>query len=188
MIDVNLSKECREVMRLFGVPLDRAQRTINDRHHGYLVPANPPRIVAAHWFSDQEIILVEGVVSKRQAVGRRHTLKEVTASLCIELRPELPGGTLDRGMDLPKVLGVTARSFGVPISCHKDEPFSTLYTGRWDGGVRGKGQPPSFVPLFASASPSGDSCELVWMFDVESYKRWWEEHVRRPPDHSDTVN
>jgi hypothetical protein len=53
--------------------------------------------------------------------------------LVLALKPDLPAGRISRESDIEESLALVAESFGVPVRCHPDEPWSTLYSGRFGG-------------------------------------------------------
>lgn len=175
MIDVIFSPLCTEIMDILEVPPDLVVTTINDRHRG-LVSRGFDRITAVHWFSDEQIVLAETTVSKREfeKESKRMYFRQVTAQLAIELSSDLPSGTIDRSMDMEEILAVVADSFGCPVSCHHKEAPSKLYTGRWNGRVDVKGSGGgSMFCLIGSFNKKEMTCELVWAFNLDEYRKWF---------------
>lgn len=93
MIEVLFSPQCLEVMEILEVPRDLAIATINDRHRGLVTDALD-RIIAAHWFTDKRIILVDSTVTQREIEEKQVRFKQVMAQVAIELYPNLPRGRI----------------------------------------------------------------------------------------------
>lgn len=122
MINVSYASECLELMSLIELRPEQIQTTLNDRHRG-LVDPGFSRIVACHWISDEQIILVDSAVKKKDVDSElgRVTFEKVTANVAIELRPDLPNGKISREMSMEQLLEVVANSFGNPVTGHPDE-------------------------------------------------------------------
>lgn len=175
VIEVLFSPQCLEVMEVLEVPRELAIATINDRHRG-LVTDGLDRIIAAHWFTDRRIILVDSTVTQREIEEKHVHFKQVMAQLAIELYPDLPRGKIDRSMSMEGVLAVVAESFGHHVSCHPGEAPAALYTGRWDGNrleLKLSGGP-SRLYVCGTFYPEKLACELVWAFDLDRYLKWFE--------------
>jgi hypothetical protein len=177
MIQVVISPPCRALMDDLGISESDAVATFNNRDQG-LVDEGVSRIAAVRWFGSDRIVMVDGPIADRHWDDSRKAIRieKVTATLVIELRSKLPAGTFDQSIDMETILAIVAESFGVPVSCHPDEPPSTLYAGPWDG------KPPSFrtkpertYVLCGSFDPDARYCEMVYAFDVRRYLEWFKK-------------
>ncbi|HZN68588.1 MAG TPA: hypothetical protein VFB66_25125 [Tepidisphaeraceae bacterium] len=65
MIRVVMLPETKVIMESLAIPEYRVIETVNDRHRG-LADEGATRLVAAHWFSDGQIVYVDSTVSKRR--------------------------------------------------------------------------------------------------------------------------
>lgn len=190
MINVILSPQCLELMRVLKIPRDQAAAAINNRDRG-LVSDGLDRIIAIHWITDDRAVLIDCIVTKSQQDPDRHGVRfdEVSAQLVIELQHDLPSGTVDRSMDMEEILQVVAESFGDPVSCHPDQPPVGLYAGPWDGEALS-------VELLNGGTrficgtfyPDEGRCELVWTFNIDRYWEWLlKSYPRGLPRHKDAA-
>ena len=175
MIDVQLTPECSEGMLLTKITHDQVTTTINKRHRG-LIDQWKTRVIAAHWFSENDLLLVDSTISKKtqtpvSSEQVRILIVQVTAYLAIKLHPKLPSGTIERSMNMEQILAIVAESFGEKVICHFDEPPSTLYVGPWDGQTPRISTNESHL-LMGSFSPDKHFCALVWAFDLGRYRKW----------------
>jgi hypothetical protein len=109
MIQVSFTPECVQHMRDLDISHERARITINDRHQG-LVTDGLDRIVAVHWFGDDDIVLVDSMVKDKE-IDLEHTevrFIEVQAQLVLTLRSRLPAGTLARNGEMEQLLSIVA--------------------------------------------------------------------------------
>lgn len=175
MIEVVISTQCQEIMDLLEIDRDMVVTTINERHSG-LVDPGLTRIAAVHWFSDTQIIFADTVVTNREIdkANNRVYFREVTAHVVLDLHPELPTGSIKREMRMEEILEVVAASFGQPVTCHPRNTPATLYSGPWDGktiDVKVEGE--ATIGVCGSFLPEKDSCNLVWAFNLERYRKWF---------------
>lgn len=176
MIEVLISPQCMALLRVLQISPMLVEKAINERHSG-LVTNGLDRIVAVHWLTDDKILFVESVTSGKTFFEELNEVRfsKVTALLAIVLLPKLPGGTISREMPAQDILNVTAVSFGIPIRCHPDEEYSFLYSGRWDGKTLGDiqviGKDSGSLFTCGSFDPNSLTCELVWAFDIDRYKK-----------------
>jgi hypothetical protein len=174
MIETVLSPQCTALIRLLRIAPSLVEKAINDRHQG-CVSDGLDRVIVAHWLSDELLILVDSTVSKK-TFEPPSTVRfdQVVAQLAIVLPSELPAGVINRQMSMEEVLAVAAASFGRPVRCHPDEPYANLYAGRWDGEKvevqTSPGETPGGFYFCGSFNPELQSCELVWIFDIERYR------------------
>jgi len=175
MIDVVISRQCQEIMDLLEINRDMVVTTVNDRHRG-LVDPGLTRIAAVHWFSDAQIVFADTVVTKRDIdkASNRVYFREVTAHIVLDLRPELPAGSINRAMRMEEILEIIAASFGQPVTCHPQKEPVTLYSGPWDGKtINVKVNRGVTIAVCGSFSPDNDSANLVWAFNLERYRDWF---------------
>ena len=176
MIEVSLSPQCMQLMELLELSADVANQTVNERDKAF-IDKGVSRMVACRWFSDERIVLVDGIISRKTAEPelKRVRIDDVTAQLVLELHPNLPAGRITREMDAEEILAVVAQSFGLPIKCAVDEPFSTLYSGPGSLAtvVVDFGGRPREVCVIGSFQPDANYGELVWAFDVHRYREWF---------------
>ena len=76
MIEVTFSPECTQVMRDFGIQHDLVRITVNNRDRG-LVTDGLDRIVAAHWFGTDELVIIETIVTKKEMALDKKTVRFV---------------------------------------------------------------------------------------------------------------
>jgi hypothetical protein len=174
MIRVTIGEHCRDLMNMLEISDSQVETTINNRHRG-LIDNGATRIAAVHWFSDESIVLVESVVKDRDIDGNMVKFKMVEASLVIEIAPTLPMGAVSKEMRMEPILEVVAKSFGHPVTCHPSHLPVPLYTGPWDGQTisAGIGTLKGWHHVCGSFSPRNQTAELVWMFDMDRYRRWF---------------
>ena len=77
-------------------------------------------------------------------------------------------------MEMEEILAFVAQSFGLPIRCAADEPFSTLYSGPGrvetvQFQVDGRPQKVGMIGTFRT----DNYCESVWAFDLRRYREWF---------------
>ena len=175
MIDVVISPQCREIMAMLEIGHEMVVTAINDRDRG-LLDDGFTRIAAVHWFSDDQIVFVDSVVTKSEFDNDQHRVRfeEVTAHVVLDLSARLPAGLLDRSMTMEQILSVIAESFGEPVTCHPDREPATLYSGPWDGKtIDVRIETPGTIGVCGSFMPDNGTCELVWAFNLERYRDWF---------------
>jgi hypothetical protein len=181
MIKVTINPECLQFMRDMGIAPDRARVTINDRHQ-WLITGGRDRIIATHWFGDDDIVLVESLVKEKGVNGDDHQLFGiigVEAQLVISLRSVLPGGTFTRETKIEQILAVVTESFGCPIIGYPGFRPTKLYSGPWHTNKfsiqanKGSGS----IWHVGSTDQHHNRCELVWAFNVERYRQWAAECI-----------
>lgn len=185
MIEMVISPQCKtDLMDKIGVTRDEAVTTLNDRHRGYL-DEPMTRLAAIHWFSDDKIVMIDGIISKKRdhLEGDRAmvTLQEFMPNIVIALSPLLPQGSISRDMDMPAILAQVAGNFAERVRGHPSRPVTTLYSGPWDGNslaVESVGGGPNLI-LCGSFLADRQYCEMVYAFDVAKYLAWFESSLRR---------
>ena len=177
MIRVSYSPMALELVRCLRLSRAEVLSTMNDRHHA-LVSDGLDRIISAHWFTDDHLVFLDAIVTKRSTSddGKQVRFDEVAAHLVLSLSPQLPAGTLSRKMSLEQMLGVVARSFGHPVTGHPDVPSKALYAGRWDGNTISVKQSGKSGLVFVAGSfyPDRNTCELVYAFNADAYWDWYK--------------
>jgi len=175
MIEVVISPQCQEIMDFLEIDRNMVVKTINERHRGHLDPAMN-RIIAVHWFSDTQIVFADTEVTNREIDDDNKTVRfrEVKAHVVLDLRPDLPAGSINREMGMVEIFEVIARSFGEPVTCHPKHEPSTLYSGPWDGqtiAIKPHGK--ATIGFFGSFSVEKKSCTLGWALNLERYREWF---------------
>jgi hypothetical protein len=103
--------------------------------------------------------------------------KEVTASLVILLRPQLPNGKISREMRMTDILENVANSFGHPVTASLDRPYSKLYSGQWNGNEISffEPVPNATFALCGSFNPDAKYANMLWAFNSDAYRDWFLE-------------
>lgn len=172
MIQVKIGKELNNLLELTDVTYDDVYHTINDRHKGILIPGNPLRIGAIHWFNGK-IVFVTSSVSKYKTIGNTLKFEEVVANLILRLRDDLPAGKIDKNMDFLNILHVVSESFGLPVKTTIDGQPKLLHTeGEWDGTISFKSEGNEDILLQGTFSQDDNKCHYVWAFSLEKYRNW----------------
>ena len=91
------------------------------------------RMTMARWRPGDRIVLIDGPIRKASLVNGRPVVEEMEPLLVLALKPDLPAGRISRECDIEELLALVTESFGVPVRCHPDEPWSTLYSGPFGG-------------------------------------------------------
>jgi len=157
----------------YRLATDLVVAAVNDRQRT-IADSNHTRLIAGRWFFGDRILLVDSEVTGSQSADGLSRIEEVTAQVVLDLRPQLPAGSIDRDADTETILAIAAESFGYPLTCHADEPFSTLYSGpgsRQQVVVHSGCIPVEFWLIGSFDSARGD-CELVWAFRPDRYGDW----------------
>jgi hypothetical protein len=180
-IRVTIDEPCRQLMAAIGITEEQVSAAVNSPDQGMRDDAFT-RITVSHWVSDQEIVVVETFVTKKDSreVEKglwKVYLHEVVAKLAIKVQPVLPAGVLTRNMEMQEALRLIAGSFGVPVTCHPEQPTAALYTGPWDGKPCrtepvpvASGQPVLMLGTLWSDRQHGEN---VWAFSPAKYLEWF---------------
>jgi len=178
MIDLILPPQTKELMAALGITEQEAITTLNDRHSG-LADNGLTRIAAVHWFSRTRIIFLDGPITKKrqETENGRPILRfeEVTAGPVIELRPELPAGKIDRGMEMKEILPIVAMSFGIEISADPHEPASKFYNGRGDNkqiSIKSSEKERTYM-VCGSFDHDKKTASMLYALDVDKYLNWF---------------
>lgn len=177
-MEVKFTEQCLDIIR--RLELDRAliERTCNNRTRGMFVPGNPPYMYAITWHDNGPIAYVNGRISRAQQEDQQIKIQEVTLSLALELKEELPGGVIKQDMTMEHILAVVADSFGLLLSVDPNASPTRLYNGSWQGD--------DFSPniQFVEKMPDGEclvngifnndrTCHHVWVFSYRKYSNWF---------------
>ena len=175
MIRVRFTPQCQSLLDTGRLPADLAIATVNARQR-IAGDSKGTRFVACRWLCDDRIILVDSEVTALGAdpADARNRIEEVTAQVALALRPQMPAGPIDRGADAETILAVAAESFGYPLTCDANEPFSTLYSGPGSRQtvVVHSGCIPAEYWLIGSFDAASGHSELVWAFRPDRYWKW----------------
>ena len=172
MIAVRIDPGCQQIMRQLGITESQVETTINERHCG-LTDDAATRIAAVHWFTKDQIVMVESVVTSRRPEGDRVYFDEVSALLG-DPAPPIPARWRNHDMEMWEIQEIVAGSFGCPLRFHSSQPYAAVYGGPWDGN------PPAFKPgeaageclLLTTLDPVQHTAKLSWAFDLNRYLRW----------------
>ena len=182
MIDVTLSPRCMALIRRCGLAPAVVEKAVNDRHRG-CVDDGFSRIIAAHWLSDEQVVLIDSTVSKRTIEGSTVHFDEVMVQLAVLLPSKLPSGVISCNMTMGEILVHVAEVYGVPVRCHPDHSFASLYTGPWDGKAVELQPDPirnsDLIFIVGSFNQQVLNCELVWAFDLGRYRPFLSEPLTR---------
>ncbi len=163
-------------MEATGLSAERVVAAVDD-HRRVVTDSQWTRIIVCHWLTGALPVFVDGEITKaRWGYGSgRMQPEEITAQAAIVLRRELPAGTITREMDSEHVLALVAESFGYPLTCDPDEPFSTLYCGPGERAtaVVHAGCIPVEFWLLGSFHRQQRHCEFVWAFRPDRYRSWF---------------
>lgn len=187
MIAVDISEGLRGLLDQVGISDEMIIRTLNDRDKGVL-DADVSRLIAVHWFSDDQAVFVDAAITHKSLDGNQVTLERARAMLAIFIGPKLPlGRNIHRGSELEEIMIAVAESFGNPVSFHEEAAPVTLYSGPWDGqpvkiaGVERGGQA---VLVLATLNQEKKSAFAGWAFNLQRYLSWWQKgrsDGKRPP-------
>lgn len=184
MIEVTISPSCREIMEEFGVTEEEVKLTVNTRDRG-MADRGCTRLAAIHWFSEDRAVFVDTIISERSIEGEGSNRKvrfiRVDAHLAIELRAEIKKDS----PPMENMLAVIAESFGVPVRCHPDSPYSTLYSGpclfRANGGIDfdlyGDLDPGIDIGICGSFQPDDNWVDFAWVFNLAKYRKWHAQTI-----------
>lgn len=172
MINVIYDSGANELLENTDISYDEVYQTINDRHRGLLITANPLAIGAIHWF-DLKIVFVIATVTKSRNIGNILRFEEVTANLILRLKDKLPAGNINKKMDFVEILNMVAESFGVPVTTQKNGQSKMLHIeSDWDGEIGFKTEKEQNILIQGSFSPDKNKCYYVWVFSLEKYRAW----------------
>lgn len=174
MISVKLNDQARDLMQYVKISPARVGKTFNERHCGLLIPGNPMRIGAIHWFKDDQTVFCIGSVSKSHREGERLYFEEVVAELILDVTGQLPAASLNREMDFNQILDIVARSFGLPVATVAESPPNVIhYKAPWDGQMQVQGAKDDTVLIQGSFNSDTNECSYVWAFSLNKYLKWY---------------
>ena len=134
----------------------------------------------ARWRPGDRIILIDGPIRKPSRVNGRPVVEEMDPLLVLALRPDLPAGRISRECDIEELLALVTESFGVPVRCHPNEPWSTLSSGPFGGQhhVRQDRLPPGhkFI-IYGHYDHEGKWANLAYTIDITKHLSWLKGHV-----------
>lgn len=140
-------------------------------------------LLQAHWLSDEQVVLVDSTVSKRTVEESTVHFDQVVVQLAVLLPSELPSGVISRNMTMGEILVRVAEVYGVPVRCHPEHSFASLYTGPWDGKTLELQPDPmrnsDLIFIVGSFNQQVLNCELVWAFDLGRYRPSLSEPLTR---------
>jgi len=174
-IDVELSADLEELFKITNLSKDDVFLTINDRHRGLIIPGNPLRMGAIHWFNSK-IVFVVGAVTKSNTIKNILRFDEVTVNLALKLKNILPAGDISKDMDFDQILSVVAESFGVPVTTSKNSQARKYHAeSDWDGEIVFATKNDKEVIIQGTFNPDKKKCNHVWGFSLEKYRTWFED-------------
>ena len=172
LIKIVLKSEANKLAQETDISYDEIDNTINDRHRGILIPGNPMRIGAIHWFDDKIVFLI-AYVTKSRAIENIIKFEEVEANLILRLREKLPAGNITKNMNFVEILNSVAESFGIPVTTIKDgEPKFLHIESEWDGTININPKKDETVLVQGTFSPNEKKCHYVWVFSLDKYRNW----------------
>lgn len=172
LIKVVLKPEASELTQDTNISYDEIHDTINDRHRGLLIPGNPMRIGAIHWFDDKIVFLI-AYVTKSHAIENIIKFEEVEANLILKVREHLPAGNINRNLNFVEILNIVAESFGIPVTTSKNgEPKLLHIESEWDGTINLKSEKDETIFVQGTFSPNENKCHYVWAFSLDKYRSW----------------
>ncbi|MDP8212182.1 MAG: hypothetical protein P9X22_02680 [Candidatus Zapsychrus exili] len=173
-MQIKISKECQDFSERLEILPKTIASTFVNKTQGLLIKSTPAQIYAIKWFGGNRIILTNGIITKHQKQESGSKILEITAKFAIELKETLPYGIISKNMKMPKILNAVAKSFGVPVTCHKEEQPSKIYNGKWDGKtIKFKLNKNDHYQVSGSFNPKTKTCKNVWVFSFNEYKKWF---------------
>lgn len=184
---VKYKKECTGIIKRLGLNKRLIEETFNNRTRGMVVKSSPPQIYVSSWYENGKIIYANGLVTKFKKEHKDIHIQEVTSSLALELKEDLPAGSLDPEMTMEEILSVIANSFGLLFSLNKDSSPTRLYRGNWEGDLYSPKfelfEKPADESYYITGSfNSNHTCHHVWAFSYEKYNKWFKNNRGRKMD------
>jgi len=186
LIRVNLTDECRALLREFGIDETVAVHAVQ-HSHGKLSDRGLKSYCAIRWLNGFRGLFVFGTITVQtldEQTNRVH-IDEVKIPLVLQFARVLPAGRFGRETDIAIVLDLLAESFGVPIRCHPDEPFSTLYSGpaiynseKSAPFIQFRDKPVDDILLLGTCQPGNGYAEHFWAFSLTKYREWLSSHEK----------
>ncbi len=184
---ITLSKECTDFSTRLEILPQMISATFKQPTQAMLVRSNPFQLYAIRWFDDHRILLTSGLIIKHQLnkllqnpenkeITTSINIQEVTATFALELKELLPAGSINREMKITPILETVAKSFGLPVTCHPDEPTAFVYNGRWDGStIKFLLKQDDHYQISGSFNLQKKFCQNVWVFSFNTYKKWFSQ-------------
>jgi len=184
---VTLSKECTDFSTRLEILPQMISTTFQAPTQAMLVRSNPFQIYAIRWFDDNRILLTSGLITKYQLskpaknpenkeMSTAINIQEATATFALELKEFLPAGTINKEMKITPILEIVAKSFGLPVTCHPDEPTAFVYNGRWDGEtIKFLLKQDDHYQISGAFNLQKKHCQNVWVFSFNTYKKWFSK-------------
>ncbi len=172
LIKVVLKSEATKLAQETNISYDEIHNTINDRHRGLLIPGNPMRIGAIHWF-DNKIVFLIAYVTKSHAIENIIKFEEVEANLILKLQEQLPAGNINRNLNFSEILNIVAESFGIPVTTSKNGGPKLLHIETdWDGTMNFKPEKDETILIQGTFSSNENKCYYVWVLSLNKYRSW----------------
>ncbi|MEX2186254.1 MAG: hypothetical protein WD875_05655 [Pirellulales bacterium] len=167
------TSECRALLDVAGLTEAEAIEAFERRDDAMVVPSVPAHLYGVRWLESGEAIFTSGELTRMEWRVDRSVPAEITIRVALRLRPNLPAGSIGRGMPIDCVWARIAESFGVNVTCHKKTGSFARYTGRWDG------KPPRYetaqgdtIVVDGGFERSRDSVKYVWALSTNKYRDW----------------
>jgi hypothetical protein len=168
-----LTSDCKRLMADAGVT--RADLLGGDGQVCLSISKDVSRMTMARWRLGDRIILIDGPIKKAAIVDGRPVVELMEPLLVLALKPDLPAGRITRDHDIEELLALVAESFGVPVRCHPEEPWSTLYSGRFDGKLEVQKDrlavDHDFL-LYGHFDHDAKWANLAYTIDITKYLEW----------------
>lgn len=179
-MEIKFSDQCIDVLRGLEISQSLVKDACQDRTRGMIVPGKPMQMYATSWMQNDSIVYSNGLVTRAEKEGDRLHIQEVTLQLALELRENLPAGTILPNMNMKQILAVIVESFGLKIRINPNEPPTRLYDGTWQGNAFSPSMMIEFLPddmcFFTGVFNNDDrTCHYVWAFSYNKYKTWFVE-------------
>ncbi|HPN87957.1 MAG TPA: hypothetical protein PLH56_01310 [Candidatus Omnitrophota bacterium] len=185
---VTLSKECTDFSTRLEILPQMISATFQQPTQAMIVRSNPFQVYAIRWFDENRILFTSGIITKHhlskpienpktKQLMTSINIQETTATFALELKEKLPAGTIDKTMLISPILEIVARSFGLPVTCHPEEPAAFVYNGRWDGQtIKFLVKENDHYQVSGAFNLQKKCCQNVWVFSFNSYKKWFSEN------------
>ena len=169
-----LNPDCCKFMADAGIT-EAELNLAADRIHCFSISRDFNRLTYASWVSDSRLILVDNNITKTAEIEGRLLIELVEPFLVLALKPDLPASRITRAHNIDELLAFIAESFGVPVRCHSDEPFSRLYSGPWDGKREVERERMMVSHAYAICGSFEMDCQWahrVYSIDLTKYLDW----------------